>query len=136
MSMRRFGRRLRGFTLIELMIVVAIVGILAAIALPGYQRFSCRAKQGEAKYRLKQVFVAEESYRGEHDTYLAGTAAELVIIGVVTSGTIQRYNVDVPSANNSTFQSVAVGLTELAGDSWQITQANDLVNPLNRCASF
>jgi len=73
----------RGFTLIELMIVVAIIGILASIAIPAYQTMTCRAKQGEAKSALKAIVVAEEAYRGEHDTYLKGVEADLVLMGMI-----------------------------------------------------
>ena len=65
----------KGFTLIELMIVVAIIGILAAIAIPNFIKFQARSKQSEAKTNLKAVFTAEKSWYGEHDTYAAfGTA--------------------------------------------------------------
>ena len=59
-----------GFTLIELMIVVAIIGILAAIAIPNFVRFQARSKQGEAKTNLKALFTAQKSYYGEKDAYL------------------------------------------------------------------
>lgn len=50
-------RRNRGFTLIELMIVVAIIGILAAIAIPNFIRFQARARQSEVTTNLKSLFT-------------------------------------------------------------------------------
>ena len=59
----------RGFTLIELMIVVAIIGILAAIAIPNFIKFQARSKQSEAKANLKSMFTAEKAYFQEKDRY-------------------------------------------------------------------
>src|ERR1044072_1317394 len=59
----------KGFTLIELMIVVAIIGILAAIAIPNFVRFQAKSKQSEAKANLKAIFVAKKSNFAENDTF-------------------------------------------------------------------
>ena len=59
----------KGFTLIELMIVVAIIGILAAIAIPNFIKFQARSKQSEARTNLKALFSAQKSWFGERDTF-------------------------------------------------------------------
>jgi type IV pilus assembly protein PilA len=59
----------KGFTLIELMIVVAIIGILAAIAIPNFLKFQAKSKQSEAKTNLKGIYTAETGYFGENNAY-------------------------------------------------------------------
>ncbi|NPC74499.1 prepilin-type N-terminal cleavage/methylation domain-containing protein [Corallococcus exiguus] len=68
--MNRLFRKKGGFTLIELMIVVAIIGILAAIAIPNFMRFQAKSKQSEAKTNLKALYTAQKAYFGEKDAYL------------------------------------------------------------------
>lgn len=61
----------RGFTLVELMIVVAIVGILAAVAIPSFQSYVYRARTAEAVTFLGEIKQRQESYRAEFGQYCA-----------------------------------------------------------------
>lgn len=75
-----------GFTLIELMIVVAIIGILAAIAIPNFLRYQAKSRQAEAKTNLGGVFVAETAYFGEQGRY-----SDFNGIGYALAGNTNRY---------------------------------------------
>ena len=70
MDRRNWRRAHRpGFSLIELMIVVAIIGLLAVLAIPNFIRFQARSKQGEVKLNLKALATAEQSYYQEKGAY-------------------------------------------------------------------
>lgn len=62
-----------GFTLVELMVVVAIAGILASIAIPNFIRFQARSKQSEAKINLKTIFVGQQTRYSEREAYTMST---------------------------------------------------------------
>ncbi|MGB8657592.1 MAG: prepilin-type N-terminal cleavage/methylation domain-containing protein [Candidatus Zixiibacteriota bacterium] len=68
----------KAFTLIELMIVVTIISILAAMAIPRFMRVSVKAKQSEAKLNLKQIYTMENAYKQEKETYWPGDGTTVV----------------------------------------------------------
>lgn len=76
-------RHQKGFTLIELMIVVAIIGILAAIAYPAYQDYVLRAKRLDAMSALSDLRLIQEKYRASNVEY--GSIASLAAAGFVTN---------------------------------------------------
>ncbi len=68
------ARAQAGFSLIELMVVVAIIGILAAIGVPQYTVFQAKAKQSEAKENLGFLYTLEQAYFGENSSFIGLTA--------------------------------------------------------------
>jgi len=98
-------KRTRGFTLLELMIVVAIVAILAAFALSNYSKQVRKSRRAEAKQVMTGLSLLEEKYRSEHTTYPASAAS------IGGSTTASYYTVTVPAggATSYTIQAAAIG---------------------------
>jgi len=65
----------KGFTLIELMIVVGIIGILVSIAAPNFARYQSKARQSEAKIALAAVYVGEKAFYSEYSAYIGSMDA-------------------------------------------------------------
>jgi len=123
----RLRKKDKGFTLIELMIVVAIIGILAAIAIPNFLRYQAKTKQSEAKTNLGAIFTSQVTYFGEEDTY-AGIAS----IGWAPEGST-RYAYTTLSADTDTFSAQATGNvdTDSSFDVWQMNETRQLTNTSN-----
>jgi prepilin-type N-terminal cleavage/methylation domain-containing protein len=129
----KFHKNSKGFTLVELMIVVVIIGILAALAIPRFMRATTKSKQSEAKGILKQIYVMEHAYRQDKDTYTAAGATAIpggsfADIGVEIMSTA-RYTYTI-SASTSIFTATATsGILDddATTDVWTIDQAGCLL---------
>jgi len=98
----------KGFTLIELMIVVAIIGILAAIAIPQFSSYRARAYNAAAESDLRNIMTGEEGYYVDNDTYTTVPVAT----GAGNLGTLPG----VKLSNNVRGQVIQNGSTLLSTD--------------------
>ncbi len=136
--MLRLHRGQKGFTLVELMIVVVIIGILAALAIPRFMRATTKSKQSEAKQILKQIYTMQHSYRQEKDVYWitasaasAAATAAFADLGV-DIGTSARYTYTITSTDAGATNFTAVATSGVLDDdptvdTWTINQLGQLL---------
>ena len=107
----------RGFTLIELMIVVAIVAILTAIALPSYSRYVMRSRRASGHDILMQIATAQERYYTNFNKYATDLSADLGFDAASLTGEGGYYIVSLaPGASANSFTLVATPQGAQAGD--------------------
>lgn len=126
MAIKFFGRQ--GFTLIELMVAVAIISLLAAIAIPNYYNFICKAKQSEAKDFLGVMARCQEAYFIEYNTF-SGSKDK---IGFETRG-IPYYTYKIVLADHTCFDAKASAYFSGKLDNWVIDETMIPNNESNAC---
>jgi type IV pilus assembly protein PilE len=112
----------KGLTLIELLIVIVIVGILAAVAIPTYTGYTQRGRRADAKAALEQLRASQEVFRAEMGRY-ANDATDGIALNVLRANwggppaTVGVYNITmVSNANTFTGTAVATGSQSTDGN--------------------
>lgn len=128
-----FHKKLKAYTLTEILVVLVIIGILVLLALPNLMPLITKAKTTEAKLQLEHLAKLQQSYFFEHSRY----ATDLNEIGFIQDKLSSdgkdgkaNYKIEIVSANNSTFVAKATAVADFNGNGtfnvWQIDQDKNL----------
>lgn len=124
--MNIFNKRVRAFTLTELLVVLAIIGILLLIAIPNLMPVISKARSTEAKQNLAYIHSLEKSWYMEHSKY----SSDLRELGFeIENKEEAQYSYEI-TGGGTTFKAVATALTDFDNDGqinvWEIDQNKNL----------
>lgn len=115
--------KVRGFTLIELVITVAIVGIIAAVALPSYRSYALKARRSEATAKLLDMQIQQERWRTNNNAY---TNVVANLGSPPTTPLTNHYTITVPVATATTYTIRATAIGKQVQDKQKGTSCTQL----------
>ncbi len=122
-----FGYKLRGFTIMELMIVLIVIGILVALAYPSYVNYVRKARRGEAQQLLMNWSINQEIWRSNHSEYAPQDDDGNSTVTGIPTPQHNNYTFTLPVHNSTQFTLKAVA----SGD-----QANDKAKDGTACSTL
>ncbi len=121
-------KRKNGFTLLEMLITIAVMSTIVVIALPQYSKYVAKSRQQDAKGQLMAIRQAQEIYKLQYGTYTS-------VIGSLSGwqNTAGKYTFAITGASATTFSASATGNidSDATDDVWTIDQDGNLLNTSN-----
>lgn len=121
------NKKLKAFTLMELLVVLVIIGIIIMVALPNLMPLISKAKSTEAQKQLEHIYTLQKSYFYMHSKY----STDFKDIGfehaeLTSNGGNANYKIEIVSATNNAFKAIATAITDFDGDGvinvWEVDQ--------------
>lgn len=124
-------RESKGFTLVELLVVIVVIGILATLTIPRFLRTTTRAKETEAKLMLREIYNLERAHYLENDVYsLSFESIGFDQEKLVTDGGNARYRIEITEVSDTGFVATATSVVDFDKDGtfnvWSIDHKNNL----------
>ncbi len=125
------SKKLKAFTLIELLTVLIIIGILVMIALPNLMPLVSKAKSTEAELQLEHIYTLEKNYFYLHSKYSTDfSEISFEPAKTVAENGNANYRIEVVQATNNSFKATATAMTDFDGDGvfnvWEVDQEKNI----------